>query len=111
MKKKELKSKMKEVMDNAPLPYFCCDNSAKEIFEELKKEYPEASFHEKTGFMPAICVDDFSRMVLSMQLIAISKYCLYYSAVGTIDANEVMIESNLIRKELNLESFREEGEE
>ena len=78
------------------------------LFEELKKEYPEASFHERTGFMPAICLDDFSRFVLSMQLIAVSKYCLYYSAVKAVDASEIMIESNLIRKGLNLESFRDD---
>lgn len=111
MKKKELKSKMNEVIKNAPLPYYCCEKSGRELFEEVKKEYPEASFHERTGFMPAICLDDLSRIVLSLQLIAISKYCLYYSAVGAIDSNEVMIESNLIRKGLDLEPYREEVDE
>ena len=108
MKKKELQSKIKEVIANAPLPYYCYKDSGEEIFEELKKEYPAASFHERTGFMPAICLDDFSRFVLSMQLIAVSKYCLYYSAVKAVDASEIMIESNLIRKGLDLESFRDD---
>ena len=108
MSNKKTRNEIKEIEDNAPMPYYCDEREAEKIFEEVRKHYPEASLHKKTGFMPAICLDEFSRFILAMQLIAVSKYCLYYSAVKAVDASEIMIESNLIRKCLNLESFRDD---
>ncbi len=111
MNKKELRNEVKGLIGNAPMPYYCRESIGEEIFKEVKKDYPEASYHKKTGFLPAICMDDFSRFILAMQLNAISKYCLYYSANALVDSQEIMLESNLIRKNMAFDSFTEEGEE
>ena len=111
MSNKKTRNEIKEIEDNAPMPYYCDEREAEKLFEEVRKHYPEASLHKKTGFMPAICLDEFSRFILAMQLIAVSKYCLYYSATKMVYSREIMIESNLIRERIDMESFREEGEE
>ena len=111
MSKIKMRDEIKEIEDNAPMPYYCEGKVAEKLFDKVKKDYPEASLHKKTGFMPAICLDDFSRFILAMQLIAVSKYCLYYSATKMVDSREIMIESNLIREGIDMESVKEEGEE
>ena len=90
---KELYNKMKaELEEERPWPYFPEEGDPKEFFEELKKEYPNASLHMKTGMGVAICVDDDARIDLATMIIGAEQCLLFYSHMAYIETGEIEIE-------------------
>ena len=92
---KELYNKMKvELEEERPWPYFPEEGDPKEFFEELKKEYPNASLPMKTGMGVAICVDDDARIDLATMIIGAEQCLLFYSQKAFTEIGEMEIEYN-----------------
>lgn len=102
---KELLEKMKaEVKEENDWPYFPePEETAEEFFEELKKEYPSASIHKKTGMGTAICTGNYARMILETMIIGAEKCILYSTDMACTEVGNIEIEHERIINLLDAE--------
>ena len=67
----------KEMLNEYPNPYFYHGKDGEGFFKEVKNWYPRASYHKITGMGEIICIDAYSRMMLSVMLLGASKAKCY----------------------------------
>lgn len=72
----------KEMLNEYPNPYFYHGKDAEGFFNEVKNWYPNASFHKINGMGEIICIDSYSRMMLSVMLLGASKARCYSAWVA-----------------------------
>ena len=80
------------VLEEDPNPYYCYEGE-EELFEDFKKEFPEASIHDKTGMGIAVCKDDMARVILAFEMIGASKSYAYMCGSLLIDSSDLEVEA------------------
>ena len=79
------------VLEEEPNPYFCQEEE-KGFFEEFKKDFPDATFHENTVIGTAVCKDKTARFVLGYEMLGASKAYAYLSGSLLLDTMEAETE-------------------
>lgn len=87
----EYKKFKEKVLDEEPNPYFCQEEE-KRFFEEFKKDFPDATFHENTVIGTAVCKDKTARFVLGYEMLGASKAYAYLSGSLLLDTMEAETE-------------------
>ena len=90
---KELFDKMRaELEEESPLPFFPEEGDPEEFFDELKKEFPKASIHKKTGMGVAVCIDNEARAELSTMILGAEQCLLFSNYTAFSEIGEISIE-------------------